>query len=466
MNFNSSDFGYFLLGVFCLYWFLRDKRKPRYLLLLVASWLFYASWKWQFLSLILISTVLDFYIGNKLHALDPKLERKRKWLLIASLCGNLGLLGVFKYYGFFQANIEAIFGASLPALELILPVGISFYTFQTLSYTIDIYRGKLKPAKSFQEFALFVAFFPQLVAGPIVRASHFLPQLERRPTLTREALMQGLFRIMVGLFKKILIADYIAVKLVEPVFADNSELQGLHVLLGIYGFALQIYGDFSGYSDIAIGSAQLLGFNIPENFARPYCARSIQDFWRRWHISLSSWLRDYLYVPLGGNRKGRVRTYVNLMLTMLLGGLWHGAAWNFVVWGGLHGVCLAINRWWQRRGLRGLTGTLGSALSIMLTFHFVCITWVFFRAKTLDQAFAVFGRLFSGGFELPEIARPIWLALGLGYLIHLTPAAWRQRVQRIYVAMPGFLTGILWALFLGFIAFAGIEGFPFIYFQF
>ncbi|PIE23047.1 MAG: membrane-bound O-acyltransferase family protein [Planctomycetota bacterium] len=473
MFFNSAEYGLFLALVFAAFWILREARGSRLLLLLAASWFFYASWNWKYLSLILISTAIDYGVGRALYrkdASDPSQGRSRRGLLLLSLVANLGLLGVFKYYNFFCGNLEALFGIELGELEVLLPVGISFYTFQTLSYTIDIYRGKLAPAKNLKEFALFVAFFPQLVAGPIVRASDFLPQLEEKPKLRAEDFKDGLFRIAVGLGKKVVIADVLAVQLVDGVFAPGSDASGLYALLGVYGYALQIYGDFSGYSDIAIGSARLLGFRIPENFDMPYTATSIRDFWRRWHISLSSWLRDYLYIPLGGNRKGKIRTYSNLALTMLLGGLWHGAQWNFVFWGGLHGLWLAVDRFWERRGWPGLSdGGFGRRmLARILTFHLVCLAWVFFRAQDFAQASDVLGRIVSseGSWMLPSLPMGVWSAFALGYLSHFLARSQKLRLQTLWRRSPGFLLGAFYALFFGLLAYVAVEGVAFIYFQF
>ncbi len=475
MYFNSAAYGLFLVLVFGLYWMLRGTRFARFGMLLLASWFFYGCWNAKYLSLILISTALDYWVGKTLATLDaddPALRKKRKRLLLCSLVGNLGLLGVFKYYNFFIGNVETLlagFGIEFARLDVLLPVGISFYTFQTLSYTIDIYRGKLAPAKNLQEFALFVAFFPQLVAGPIVRASDFLPQLGNRPALSRQDLFEGLFRILVGLGKKVIIADVLAVEIVDKVFAPGSELSGLSALLGVYGYALQIYGDFSGYSDIAIGSARLLGFKIPENFDMPYVAHSIQEFWHRWHISLSTWLRDYLYIPLGGNRKGPKRTYVNLMLTMLLGGLWHGAQWNFVLWGALHGVWLAINRWWDRRGWPSLGekfGVVGKLLMIVLTFHLVCLAWIFFRAQDFGGAVNVMERIGSGSWALPSLPLGVWVAFLLGYLSHFASRSSKLAAQAYFSRMPAFMIGILLALYLGLLAYVKVDGVAFIYFQF
>ena len=473
MYFNSTVYGLFFVTVFVLYWLLRRNRTARYALLLVASWFFYGSWNWKYLSLIWISTLLDYWISGRLAELDRTdlaNAAKRRGLLLVSLVGNLGILGVFKYYDFFRNNIEDVFGLDLPFLNALLPVGISFYTFQTLSYTIDVYRGTLKPARNLFEFALFVAFFPQLVAGPIVRAADFLPQLDREPVLDDDGVYEGLFRIAEGLIKKVVIADVLGAGLVKGVFDSASTDTGFHVLLGVYGYALQIYGDFAGYSDIAIGSALLLGFRINENFHAPYKARSIQDFWRRWHISLSTWLRDYLYVPLGGNRRGAVRTYVNLAIVMLLGGLWHGAGWTFVIWGAMHGVWLGVNRWWQRRGFGALPGVIGHVASVLLTFHLVCLAWVFFAAKDLNNAVNILKRIGTAGtdgwFALPQIPLSIWFAFGLGYVLHFLPVPWKNAVHRAHRALPAFVVGVLWAILFGLLAYSETDAQPFIYFQF
>jgi alginate O-acetyltransferase complex protein AlgI len=470
MLFQESAYGYFLIAVFALFWMLRRSREWRNLLLLGASWWFYACWDWRFLSLIWLSTALDYSVGRALGATDPSRTRARRWLLTASVVGNLTLLGTFKYYGFFRENLEALLGLEIPALKLLLPVGISFYTFQTLSYTIDIYRGTLKPAKSWMEFALFVAFFPQLVAGPIVRASDFLPQLEHAPWIDRERLVKGLGRIMLGLVKKVAIADLIGAKLVDPVYAESASASGLEATIAMYAFALQVYCDFSGYSDVAIGSARLFGIRIPENFRAPYAAASLTDFWRRWHISLSFWLRDYVYIPLGGSRGIAALTYLNLMITMVLSGLWHGADWKFAIWGALHGAWLGIERFWKVRGLPWLRGIPRKFIGFLFTFHFVTFALVMFRAPDLqtgnDLWLAAAGYGSEPWLRAPAVEPLLMLTLLGGTLLHFTPQSVRRLGARTFVALPGVVHGVLWAIVFGLLAATTVEGTPFIYFQF
>ena len=473
MYFNSTVYGLFLIAVFAVSWLLVARRRPaRFLVLLVASWFFYACWtedgEWvglKYLVLILGSSGLDWFVGNALHRLDrddPETLGRRRRLLFCSLAGNLGVLGLFKYYDFFANNVSQLTGLDVPLLKWALPVGISFYTFQTLSYTIDIYRGKLAPAKNLGEFALFVAFFPQLVAGPIVRASDFLPQLENRPRLDREALHSGLFRIMEGLFKKVVIADVIGVGLVDGVFANGSQTAGLGVLLGIWGYALQIYGDFAGYSDIAIGSARLLGFRIPENFHAPYKSTSIQDFWRRWHISLSSWLRDYLYIPLGGNRKGPARTYINLAIVMLLGGLWHGASWNFLAWGGYQGFWLVLERLFGKRSLYG-----GSPRILQMAFTFVIVLfgWVLFRASDLPHAVDYMGSMLGLRGERGALPVPTLSLIGLVIAAVVTWAAPNSQ-RLIGRANPLFILVLQVLFLLALMHLHYQDDVPFLYFRF
>ena len=348
MLFNSLVFLGFLSVVLMVYPRLHWRRQN--LFLLAASYYFYGTWDWRFTSLLMISTVVDYFVGQRIHMATE--IRRRKLLLTISVMVNLGILGFFKYFNFFVDSLGVLldgagFDPHLPVLRIILPVGISFYTFQTMSYTIDIYRKRMEPTRNFIDFALFVSFFPQLVAGPIERARVLLPQIAAPRQVTRPMITSGLNLMLMGYLKKVAIADTLA-PLVDQIFSQPAGLDTGTLLTGVYAFAFQVYGDFSGYSDIARGVSRLLGFELLENFNAPYLSRSITEFWRRWHISLSTWLRDYLYIGLGGNRKGEFRTYINLFLTMLLAGLWHGAAWTFVVFGALHGVYLTVEKIWLK----------------------------------------------------------------------------------------------------------------------
>jgi D-alanyl-lipoteichoic acid acyltransferase DltB (MBOAT superfamily) len=397
MLFNSLIFLAFFLGVYSFYLGLHKHRKLQNALLLVSSYVFYGYWDWRFLSLIVISTLTDFLVGRflgKLSNLTPEGKSKRRYLLLCSVAVNLTLLGFFKYFNFFSESFVEILSliglkADPVTLNLVLPIGISFYTFQTMSYTIDIYRNRIRPTKSLLNFAVFVAFFPQLVAGPIERAANLLPQFAEPRRIKAEQINAGLFLILWGYFKKMVVADNCGI-IANQIFSNYTNYQGLDIIIGALAFAFQIYGDFSGYSDIARGISRLMGIEIMINFKLPFFAVNPSDFWRRWHISLSSWLRDYLYIPLGGNRRGSFNTYRNLFIVMLLAGLWHGAAWNFVIWGAFHGVILMIHRIIprssanpeKRGGLRDLAGT---PCKIALTFTLTLIGWIIFRSTSLDQ---------------------------------------------------------------------------------
>jgi len=464
MLFTELRFLFFFLIVFGVHWMLRPNGL-RKLWLLAASYAFYSAWDWRFLSLIVGSTVLDYFVGRRLAAGTP---RRRAWLVL-SLAGNLGVLAVFKYFGFFVDSavglVEALgFSASRPTLTLILPVGISFYTFQTMSYTIDIYRGKLRPVSRFTDFALFVGFFPQLVAGPIVRAAAFLPQLEFERRLSKVPFRAAIGLFLVGFVKKVCIADRVA-GLVDPVFAAPGTFDTLSIWTAVLFYAVQIYCDFSGYTDMAIATARMLGFRLPRNFDFPYLARNITEFWRRWHISLSSWLRDYLYISLGGNRGSRIITYRNLMLTMLLGGLWHGAGWNFVLWGGIHGAGLVVHKEWSRRFGR-VPGVVGTAVGMLFTFWVVCVAWIFFRATSFEHATVMvraFVTLDSPGAKSIAPDALLWLIP----LVVAHAAAALRLPDRIVGRSPD------WGLALGYgvvaylaLLFLPLDTAPFIYFQF
>ena len=391
MLFIEPRFIGFFVIVFAAHWALRPSTL-RKAWLLAASYLFYAAWDWRFLSLIIASTLIDYTAGVLMSR--PLSVGRRKACLMLSLVGNLGILGFFKYYNFFidsAVGFTQLIGLPLHAnsLNLILPVGISFYTFQTLSYSIDVYRGRLPPTKNLLDLALFVGFFPQLVAGPIVRAADFLPQLRTPRVFSAVQLRACLMLFLIGFIKKACISDNLA-PIVDAYFAAPGNYSATSAWIAVVFYAVQIYCDFSGYSDMAIACANLLGYRLCVNFNFPYLAANITEFWHRWHISLSSWLRDYLYIPLGGNRGSKIFTYRNLMLTMLLGGLWHGASWNFVIWGGLHGLALIAHKEWCRlKALRPGWWSLPPIASPMLTFYWVCVAWIFFRAADFHSAAVV-----------------------------------------------------------------------------
>lgn len=399
MLFNTLEYFFFFVSVFTVAWLCVGHNRFRTLFLLGASIYFYASNNsWQTL-LLLFTTTVDYWICRRLAVTAD--EKKRKYLLLISVISNLGLLAWFKYVNFFGhsiAQIAAEFGVHLSwiTLNIALPVGISFYTFEALSYTIDVYRRKIPAERDWSRLAFLVTFFPHLIAGPIIRAADFFPQIGRRPSLSRVELEQALFLIACGLLKKIILADQLA-PYADAAFNDPVSIGTARVWFGIYAFAFQIFFDFSGYTDIAIGCAKLLGFSLPDNFRRPYASQSITDFWKRWHISLSSWLRDYLYIPLGGNRMPtKFGVYRNLMLTMLLGGLWHGAAWTFICWGALHGAYLSVERALGiGRDSRQQKGLLLKLFPCLITFNLVVFTWIPFRAANLEKMTQVLSVMFS-----------------------------------------------------------------------
>lgn len=466
MNFNSWHFVAFFLVVFLVTWPMKRYSPLWRVTMLVASYYFYGSWNWMYLGLIMFSTVFDFWVGLKLDR-TPHVKR---WI-VGSVVINLGVLAFFKYANFAisSANwgLEAFDAAfRFTAIDVLLPVGISFYTFQSMSYTIDVYRGDLKPRKSLLDYALFVAFFPQLVAGPIVRASEFFKDLDSPKTIPLKGIGYGLILIALGYVKKVVFADSLA-EVGDPVWTNPAAHTGWDALIAVYAFAFQIYFDFSGYTDIAIGIAMLFGFEFPKNFNYPYMALSIQDFWRRWHMTLSRWLRDYLYIALGGNRINVSRTYINLFLTMLLGGLWHGASWNFVIWGALHGSYLVIERLvlnripgWQSEVLPA------KLLRWLVTFHLVCLAWVFFRADTFASALLVLKQI--GGIAGEGIDRGT--VNGLAILFLLLGMQWvfakfdlKHRIGEGHWAVHVAVTT---TAILALILFTPQTAAPFIYFQF
>ncbi|HVU04474.1 MAG TPA: MBOAT family protein [Polyangiaceae bacterium] len=474
MLFNTLAYAKFFAVAFTVSWLLARYRKVRILFLLGASYAFYAHFSVKFLPLVFASSTIDWLLGNRIARAPTDASRKR-WLSV-TVVTNLGVLAVFKYLDFGLETARSVlsaFGFHPPALALhvALPVGISFFTFESMSYVIDVYRKDIEPHASYLEYLTFVAFFPHLVAGPIVRPRDLLPQLAAPARFEEDAASEALFLVALGLVKKIAIGDYLAVNLVDRVFDAPAQYSALECYAAVLGYAVQIYCDFSGYTDIAIGSARLLGVRFPKNFDAPYKAVNVQDFWRRWHISLSTWLRDYLYVPLGGNRKGPARTYVNLLLTMLLGGLWHGANWTFVVWGGLHGGALAVTRALSRRRERlGIAETSSVAARLLygvLTFHFVCFAWIFFRADTFRGARAVLATLATGTTFHPNLPLPVLGVLALGLGSHFVPEAWYARSRSGFAGLPAVAQGACLVLAAAFIReMESAEVVPFVYFQF
>jgi alginate O-acetyltransferase complex protein AlgI len=466
VTFPTIEFAAFFTAVLLLNWLLMPNRTAWRVFILVASYVFYGWLDWRWVGLLVASTLVNNFAAHLIGRSEDESTRKRA--LIGAIAFNLALLGTFKYLGFFVASADDALngvglGSPLPLVQLVLPIGISFFTFQSISYVVDVYRRDARPVP-LGDFAILQAFFPHLVAGPIVRVNEFVPQL-RAPRDPRVVLAgPGLFLIAGGLIKKTVIADELARRAVDPVFGDPSAHSGAEVLLAIYAFAAQIYCDFSGYTDMAIGLALLLGFRLPQNFDRPYLATSLRVFWHRWHMTLSRWLRDYLYVPLGGNRGGERQTYRNLLITMLLGGLWHGAAWTFLVWGAIHGAVLAAER-----ALRGRfdTGRVPAWVGWLVTFHVVCLAWVFFRAPDVGTAFEVLGRLGAGG--AADLVTPVLVLLTVAAVaVQGVPSDLWRRAEAWFVARPVAAQGIaLGALIVIADAAVGQQGVaPFIYFQF
>jgi alginate O-acetyltransferase complex protein AlgI len=466
VSFPTIEFAAFFVVVFILSWALMPHPRAWRPFILVASYVFYGWLDWRWVLLLVGSSLVNTFAAQVI-ARSPS-QQTRKRALIAAVTFDLGLLCVFKYLGFFVSEVDDALdaiglGSPLPLLQIVLPIGISFFTFQAISYVVDVYRGETKAA-SLVEVAILQAFFPHLVAGPIVRANELLPQL-RVPRDPREVLAgPALFLIVGGLIKKTVVADELARNVVDPVFNDPSAYSGLETLFAIYGFAAQIYCDFSGYTDMAIGLALLLGYQLPQNFNKPYLALSLQDFWRRWHITLSRWLRDYLYIPLGGNRDGPRKTYRNLMLTMLLGGLWHGAAWTFLIWGGIHGSALSAERWVRER-YHGFH--LPAWVAWLITFHVVCLAWVFFRSPDLTTAFDMLGQLFAGG-PSPLVTLPMAFLIVATVALQAVPSSFWERAEAWLVTRPVAAQGLaIGAVLVIADAAVGQEGVaPFIYFQF
>lgn len=470
MLFPTLEFLLFFLGVFFASWALRRWVEPRKLFLTLASYGFYAAWDWRFCFLLLGSSLFNWVAGLVLERLDD--GRRRRWALAAAVGGNLAVLGFFKYYDFFIEQLNDLFLSvgmerELPYMAVILPVGISFFTFQGISYVIDVYRRDVTASRSALDILLYISFFPQLVAGPIVRAATLIPQLRARPDPSAILMSWGLVLVLVGLFKKLIVANYLATHIVDEVFFDPGYYSSWDLLVAAYAYAVQIYCDFSGYSDMAIGMAAMLGYRFDKNFDQPYRAASIREFWRRWHISLSSWLRDYLYIPLGGSRRGRWITRRNLMITMLLGGIWHGAAWTFVIWGLMHGLALAVENIVTGRRQLERRQPLLRALGVLYAFHFVVLAFVFFRAENLDYALLYLEQLLVS--DLPTMLTTpfVLLLVGLGLAFHFIPRDTVERTGAALSRLPAVVQGAIAAAVLLAISAMGPEGVaPFIYFQF
>jgi len=470
--FPTATFAFFFLLVLPLSWFLMPRPSRWRPFMIGASYVFYGWWDWRFVFLLAGCTLWNQVLAVRIWQ-TPVVSRRRA-LLVLALPGDLGVLAYFKYYDFFvtsSGSLASRVGADLPleVKSIVLPVGISFFTFMAISYVVDAYRGTFQPT-SLEKFAVYLAFFPHLVAGPIVRPAELIPQLDRPRNPRRVDTSRAFYLIATGLFKKVVIANYLAAGIVDDVFGAPGEHSSLEILIAVYAYAVQIYADFSGYTDIAIGIALLLGFAFPQNFDSPYAAESLRDFWRRWHMTLSRWLRDYLYVPLGGNRGRRLLTYRNLMLTMLIGGLWHGAAWTFVVWGGIHGVGLAAERWWRERPgyVRQRPTTWQTWRNRLLTFHVVCLAWIFFRADSFDLAWQLLGGLFTGwGESSPLVTSGVLLAIAVGIGSQYLPSRFPRLLMVRFSRLPVLGQAIVLAFALTLVNAMGPEGVaPFIYFQF
>ena len=475
--FSSGLFLFLFAGFLLVYSVFRRAPMARIVYVIAFSLYFYYKSSGIYFLLLVFAAASDFLIARGIYR--ARFRWTKRWLVVLSVAVNLGMLGYFKYTNFLIDISNQLFGQGfLQFQNIFLPVGISFFVFQSMSYTIDIYRGQLKPLSNWLDYLFYLSFFPQLVAGPIVRARDFIPQIRQNPVVvTREMFGTGVFLILTGLFKKAIISDYISLNFVDRIFDEPLLYSGFECLMGIYGYALQIYCDFSGYSDMAIGIALLLGFRFPKNFDAPYHSATITEFWRRWHISLSMWLRDYLYISLGGNRKGRLRTYFNLLVTMVLGGLWHGAAIRFVLWGTLHGVALALHKLWlsvvpgakvsgyQMHPISRLAG-------ILVTFHLVCFGWLLFRADSMRTVQLMLHQI-TDNFHLQLLPQMlagyggVFALVGLGYLLHMLPGRADAAARRAVVASPFWvqvllLASVAWGVMQ--IQSSSIQ--PFIYFQF
>ena len=474
MLFPTVDFAIFFVLVFVGHWLLNHQSRAWKWFMIGASYVFYAWWNWRFVPLLVgVSLLAQTGAIAVARTHSPRARLVVNGIVITAL---LLPLAFFKYYGFLAVNVTNVLGSlglesSIPLIQVVLPVGISFFTFMAIAYVVDVYRGDFEVATWTDAF-LYLSFFPHLVAGPIVRPNELIPQLRERRDERHVDVAGAAWLILGGLFKKVVVSSYLAAQIVDPVFGDPAQRSAPDALFGILGYAIVIYADFSGYTDIAIGVAKLLGFQFPRNFDRPYAARSIQDFWRRWHMTLSRWLRDYLYIPLGGNRRGERRTYVNVMITMILGGLWHGAAWTFVFWGAFHGGLLAAHQWRARHAEADTNATGEGRLDFMrqraATFALVCVGWVFFRADSMETAFSLLGRLITGWWTPSESLTPLVVFTIAGMLaMQFWPRGFGLWLQSGLSRLKPAPLGIVFALALLVIVILGPSGVaPFIYFQF
>ena len=472
MLFPTATFALFFLIVLPLSWLAMPKVHRWRPFMIGASYVFYAWWDWRFVFLLAGCTVWNHVMALRIYR--SQAVARRKTLLWLALAGNLAVLGYFKYYDFFVSSSDTLLSAigleaPVGLRSIVLPVGISFYTFMAISYIVDTYRGELVPT-TFEKFAAYLSFFPHLVAGPIVRPGELIPQLDVPRNPRRVDTSRAFYLIATGLFKKVVIANFLAANIVDEVFGAPGQHSSLEILIAIYAYAVQIYADFSGYTDMAIGIALLLGFSFPQNFDSPYAARSLRDFWRRWHMTLSRWLRDYVYIPLGGSRRGFIITYRNVILTMLIGGLWHGAGWTFVVWGGIHGTGLAVERWRKERpGYVTPPDTRRRRfIERFVTFQIVCLAWVFFRADTFQAAADMLTGLFTGwGSPSPLVTSAVLLAISVGIGSQYLPARFPYAVMDRFGRLPVAGQALVLALALTVTNAMGPEGMaPFIYFKF
>ncbi len=469
---------------------LYKKQRVRNTYLFAVSLFFYYKSSGLYFLLLIFSTIVDFFIGKKIYV--TKSQKKRKFLLILSIIVNLFVLSYFKYYGFFIESINAVLGTHFEVLNhfnlmantisgtkyfdidnIILPVGISFFTFQTISYSVDVYRKKITPVNNILDFGFYVSFFPQLVAGPIVRASEFIPQIYKEYDVSKQEFGLAIFMIINGLLKKLFISDYIAVNLIDSVFSDPMRYSGVENLLALYAYSMQVYADFSGYTDIAIGVALLMGFRLPVNFNSPYKALHVGEFWKRWHISLSTWLKDYLYIPLGGNRHGEFRTNINLLITMLLGGLWHGASWQFVIWGGLNGMGLLIYKQWRKISpFNNNNSWLVRFYAIFLTFNFITLTRIWFRCETMQQVDGMITQIvnafhFNQIYDVLVLHKSVVMLLVFAFTVHWLPSKFKDWYKNAFANLPLWAIVIIVILVVIFIyQFQTFDLQPFIYFAF